>query len=117
MLTGTPSVTTTIGAEAMKGDLRWNGIIEDDLTAFAGQAAQLYRHEAEWQAAQQCGIKIINERYSITVFADPFILKVKELLSALIKHRQNNFFGQILNHHTAQSTKYMSLWIEEKNKK
>lgn len=116
MLTGTPSVTTTIGAEAMKGNLEWNGIIEDDLTAFAEQAVQLYQHEVEWQAAQQHGIQLINERYAITVLAEPFILKVKELLSALVKHRQNNFFGQILNHHTAQSTMYMSLWIEEKNK-
>ena len=31
-------------------------------------------------------------------------------------HRQQNFFGQILQHHTNQSTKYMSLWIEQKNK-
>jgi len=116
MLTGTPSVTTTIGAEAMKGSLAWNGFIEDDLTRFVEKAAQLYQHQSEWQAAQQQGIKIINERYAIAVFADPFIQKVNELLSGLIKHRQNNFIGQILNHHTLQSTKYMSLWIEEKNK-
>lgn len=116
MLTGTPSVTTTIGAEAMKGSLAWNGFIEDDLTRFVEKAAQLYQRQSEWQSAQKQGIKIINERYAIAVFADPFIQKVNELLSGLIKHRQNNFIGQILNHHTLQSTKYMSLWIEEKNK-
>jgi O-antigen biosynthesis protein len=116
MLTGTPSVTTTIGAEAMKGDLSWNGIIEDDLNTFAEQAAQLCQHETEWKAAQQHGVQIINERYAAAVFADPFMQRVNELFSGLTKHRQNNFLGQILNHHTAQSTKYMSLWIEEKNK-
>ncbi|MEH3114986.1 glycosyltransferase [Pedobacter terrae] len=116
MLTGTPSVTTTVGAEAMKGDLPWNGIIEDDLTAFAEQAAQLYQRESEWLAAQQQGIQIINQRYAASSFADPFMLKVNELLSGLTAHRQANFIGQILNHHTVQSTKYMSLWIEEKNK-
>jgi len=116
MLTGTPSVTTTVGAEAMKGDLLWHGIIEDDLSTFAELAAQLYQNEAEWQLAQQHGVQIINERYTATAFADSFMQKVHELLPDLIRHRQNNFFGQILNHHTAQSTKYMSLWIEEKNK-
>ncbi|WP_145856074.1 glycosyltransferase [Pedobacter suwonensis] len=116
MLTGTPSVTTTIGAEAMKGNLPWNGIIEDDLTAFAGQAAQLYQRQSEWQSAQQHGIQIINQRYASTAFTDAFLLKITELLLSLTKHRQNNFIGQILNHHTLQSTKYMSLWIEEKNK-
>ncbi|KIA93334.1 glycosyltransferase [Pedobacter kyungheensis] len=116
MQTGTPSVTTTVGAEAMKGNLAWNGIIEDDLTLFAEQAAELYQNETAWQAAQQNGVQIINERYASTDFADAFIQQVNQLLSDLTKHRQSNFIGQILNHHTVQSTKYMSLWIEEKNK-
>lgn len=116
MLTGTPSVTTTIGAEAMKGNLPWNGFIEDDLTRFVEKAAQLYQRQSEWQAAQQQGIQIINQRYASTAFTDAFLLKITELLLSLTKHRQNNFIGQILNHHTLQSTKYMSLWIEEKNK-
>lgn len=116
MLTGTPSVTTTIGAEAMKGNLPWNGFIEDDLTRFVEKAAQLYQRQSEWQAAQQQGIQIINQRYASTAFTDAFMLKITDLLLSLTKHRQNNFIGQILNHHTLQSTKYMSLWIEEKNK-
>ena len=116
MQTGTPSVTTTVGAEAMKGKLHWNGIVEDDLSTFAEQAALLYQNEAEWQEAQKHGVQIINERYASTAFADEFMQKVTELLLNLPKHRQANFMGQILNHHTLQSTKYMSLWIEEKNK-
>lgn len=116
MQVGTPAVTTSIGAEAMKGNLLWNGSIEDDLILFAEKAAELYQDKTTWITAQQHGIQIINERYSWTTFADPFMRKVAELIPELIKHRQNNFFGQILNHHTAQSTKYMSLWIEEKNK-
>jgi glycosyltransferase involved in cell wall biosynthesis len=116
MQVGTPSVTTSIGAEAMKGDLDWNGFIEDDLDLFAEEAIKLYEDKNAWQIAQQNGIKIINQRYSAKYFADQFINEVEKLSSNLIEHRQNNFFGQILNHHTAQSTKYMSLWIEEKNK-
>lgn len=116
MQTGTPSVTTPVGAEAMKGNLAWSGIIEDNLTLFAEQAAELYQNETAWQAARQHGVQIINERYASSVFADAFIQQVNLLLSDLTKHRQNNFIGQILNHHTVQSTKYMSLWIEEKNK-
>lgn len=117
MQVGTPSVTTSIGAEAMKGDLDWNGFIEDDLDLFAEEAIKLYEDKNVWQIAQQNGVKIINQRYSAKYFADQFINEVEKLYSNLIEHRQNNFFGQILNHHTAQSTKYMSLWIEEKNKR
>ncbi|WP_316832175.1 glycosyltransferase [Pedobacter aquatilis] len=115
MQVGTPSVTTSIGAEAMKGELKWNGFIEDDLTFFIDKAVELYQDKSAWLEAQQNGIEIINKRYSFSHFADDFINTIKEI--DLTKHRQQNFMGQILNHHTTQSTKYMSLWIEEKNKK
>jgi glycosyltransferase involved in cell wall biosynthesis len=117
MQVGTPSVTTSVGAEAMKGNLNWNGIIENDPDLFIEEAVKLYHDKSAWQIAQQNGVKIINERYSAKSFSEPFIREIERLASDLIAHRQNNFFGQILNHHTAQSTKYMSLWIEEKNKK
>lgn len=115
MQVGTPAVTTSIGAEAMKGSLNWSGFIEDNLETFVDKAVELYLKKDLWLAAQQNGIRIINERYSSLQFANNFISKVENL--DLNGHRQNNFFGQILNHHTVQSTKYMSLWIGEKNKK
>lgn len=117
MQVGTPSVTTSVGAEAMKGNLDWNGGIEDNLELFIDEAVKLYQVKNSWQIAQQNGVQIINQRYSAKYFTDQFIQEVERLASHLTAHRQNNFFGQILNHHTAQSTKYMSLWIEEKNRK
>ncbi|WP_316806364.1 glycosyltransferase family 4 protein [Pedobacter agri] len=115
MQVGTPSVTTSVGAEAMKGSLDWNGFIEDDLDDFIQKAVLLYNDKAAWISAQQNGVKIINERYSASHFADKFITLIEKL--DLTSHRKQNFIGQILNHHTVQSTKYMSLWIEEKNKR
>ncbi|RZK01721.1 MAG: glycosyltransferase, partial [Flavobacterium sp.] len=112
---GTPSVTTSIGAEAMKGSLDWNGFIEDDLEIFTEKAVLLYNDKSTWYLAQQNGVKIINERYSAVKFADDFIFLIEKI--DLLVHRQQNFIGQILNHHTVQSTKYMSLWIAEKNRK
>jgi len=117
MHVGTPSVTTSVGAEAMKGNLDWNGNIEDNLDQFINEAVKLYQDKNAWQIAQHNGIHIINERYAAKYYADQFINDVEKLAADLITHRQNNFFGQILNHHTIQSTKYMSLWIEEKNKR
>lgn len=115
MQVGTPSMTTSVGAEAMKGSLDWNGFIEDDLEVFVERAAELYEDKTAWLSAQQNGVRIINERYSELQFADDFISIVENL--NLSTHRQKNFIGQILNHHITQSTKYMSLWIEEKNRK
>ena len=38
-----------------------------------------------------------------------------EILSNLEDHRNNNFTGKMLLHHSLQSSKYMSKWIQEKN--
>ncbi len=116
MQTGTPSITTTIGAEAMRGDLDWNGFIEDDVEVFIQKAVELYENKDLWLRAQTNGIQIVNERYSKSKFQTLFKDRIETLLNDLSAHRKQNFFGQLLKHHTAQSTKYMSLWIEEKNK-
>jgi glycosyltransferase involved in cell wall biosynthesis len=116
MKVGTPSITTSIGAEGMKSDLDWNGAIEDEEDAFINQAEQLYQDKHFWLQSQHNGIRIINELYSKLQFYSYFTDKLKAIQLNLAAHRQNNFFGQILNYHTANSTKYMSLWIEEKNK-
>jgi glycosyltransferase involved in cell wall biosynthesis len=42
---GTPSVTTSIGAESMSGNLNWNGFICDDPNEFALKAIELYKNE------------------------------------------------------------------------
>jgi glycosyltransferase involved in cell wall biosynthesis len=116
MHVGTPSITTKIGAEAMQGDLDWNGFIEDDEEQFISKAIELYKNKTLWLQVQQNGVKIINERYSKNKFNQAFIQQIELLTKNLKTHRQQNFLGQILHHNSLQSTKYMSLWIEEKNK-
>ena len=116
MQTGTPSVTTSNGAEGMHGELDWNGAIADNLEVFIDRAIQLYQDKKCWHIAQENGKRIINERYGKSHFAPAFMKKIESLVINLTTHRQDNFLGQILLHHTANSTKYMSLWIEEKNK-
>lgn len=116
MQVGTPSVTTSVGAEAMKGDLTWNGAIADDEHAFIDLAVKLYLDKNWWLQSQQNGIRIINERYGKSGFYQRFTERLNNIIENLTTHRQHNFFGQILLHHTINSTKYMSLWIEEKNK-
>ncbi len=115
MQTGTPSVTTANGAEAMNGELDWNGVIADNQEIFINEAVQLYEDKSYWLLAQQNGIRIINERYGKSHFVPAFMEAIESLAINLTTHRQHNFIGQILLHHTANSTKYMSLWIEQKN--
>lgn len=117
MQCGTPSVTTQVGAEAMYNSLEWCGDVEDDVTAFAKAAIHLYNNENDWLKAQQNGVEIINTYFQKTDFADDFKIVLEDKITHLKNHRLHNFTGQMLQHHTMRSTKFMSKWIEEKNSK
>ena len=116
MLYGTPSVTTTIGAEAMHENLPWNGFIENNPEKFADAAVELYLNEEKWTNFQQNGIEIINKCYSKLKHETDFINRIDEVFENLNSHRLSNFNGLMLQYHANKSTKYMSKWIEEKNK-
>ncbi|WP_281238766.1 glycosyltransferase [Flavobacterium praedii] len=117
MQCGTPSITTLIGAESMHGHLPWSGFVTNDIPEFIKASIQLYQDEKLWHKAQENGISIINQRYSRDLFEKDFISKIQFLSSNLTKHRLDNFLGTLLQHHTLNSTKYMSRWIEAKNSK
>lgn len=116
MVNGLPSVTSTIGAEGMNGSMDWNGHITDNDSDFVKKAVDLYNNENEWKKAQQNGYKIIESRFKKENFLPSFSGKIKDLLENTDEHRQRNYLGQILQHHTLQSTKYLGKWIEEKNR-
>lgn len=113
---GTPSVTTTIGAEAMHGNLEWGGAVTDNSEIFAGNAVNLYTDKSIWIKSQNQGVKIINQIFEKENQAKSLIEKIELLQNQLMQHRHKNFIGSMLMHHTIAGTKYMSRWIEEKNK-
>ncbi|QXP72633.1 glycosyltransferase family 4 protein [Tenacibaculum sp. AHE15PA] len=116
MLCGTPSITSNIGAEGMHDGFNWNGFIEDDFEAFSNKAITLYSDEKLWEEFQLSGIEIINAIYDKEKIEKPFVERIKKIQENIIEHRQNNFLGSLLQHQTLQATKYMSKWIEAKNK-
>jgi glycosyltransferase involved in cell wall biosynthesis len=113
---GLPSVTTAMGAEGMHGNLEWNGAIATHESDFINHAIQLYTEENQWKTALKKGYEIIEKRFKTSLFAADFINKVDYLQENLNTHRNQNFLGQIVQHQSLQSTKYMSKWIEAKNK-
>ena len=116
MQCGTPSVTTDIGAESMHGELPWNGAIVNTPEEIAAAAIELYTNAEKWKIAQSNGFEIIEKFYPRERLQQRLIQKIEEIAEHLQQHRQQNFIGSMLMHHTAASTKYMSMWIELKNK-
>ena len=117
MLCGTPSVTTSIGAEGMGEDVYWNGFVEDHFSNFSKMAVMLYTEKNTWAMAQKNGIGIVNRIYDKQKLAKPLIKRIYTLQEHLETHRTQNFMGSLLQHQTLQATKYMSKWIEIKNSK
>lgn len=116
MQNGTPNITTAIGAEAMHGNLAWSGVITENPEDFANAAVQLYTDKQLWLNTQQNGFEIINGVYPKAKYANLLMDTIDHLLKNLELHRQQNFYGAMLQHHTLASTRYLAKWIEAKNK-
>ena len=116
MLSGTPSVTTSIGAESMYGEFDWPGIIADEPLPIASAAIDLYGNQKKWEQCQLNGISIVNGIFNKEDNEKIFLNKLSSIQTSLEEHRKNNFTGMMLRHHKMKSTMYMSQWIEAKNK-
>ncbi|WP_419211562.1 glycosyltransferase [Maribacter sp. X9] len=116
MRNGTPSVTTSIGAEGMQGILEWNGFVENAAEDFANAAVRLYTEGSAWQIAQEQGKTLVNTLFSKNSLETLLVSKLDALQMNLSHHRKQNFIGALLQHQTLSATKYMGKWIEEKNR-
>ncbi|MBD3748476.1 MAG: glycosyltransferase [Sphingobacteriales bacterium] len=114
---GTPNVSTAIAAEGMHDGWPWSGFVANQPKDFADDAVKLYTHESVWSKFQQIGFQIINQNFNEQVWGEKLIETILYLNKNLSEHRKTNFLGAMLQHHTLQSSKYLSKWIEEKNKK
>jgi hypothetical protein len=116
MQNGTPAAMSTVAAEGMFGSLEPHGIVEDTIDTFVTKTVDLYYNKTLWKASQRHGFKALEKRFN----ADQYKTILQETLCSLSKdidkHRLQNFTGSMLLHHSMQSTKFMSRWIEAKNK-
>jgi len=108
---GTPSVTTSIGAEGMGNKNTWCGCIADSKEELVNNAIEMYTNEAKWKQQQNKALKAIECSFSKAAYQ----LSFKNVLLALNKDKQP-FYVELLNYHSVRNSKYMSKWIEEKNK-
>ena len=116
MLSGTPSVTTSIGAESMYAPYEWPGFIRDQADELSASAIDLYQDHNLWKKKEFNGLDIINDLFNFEKNEKIFNQKFISTTHNLEEKRKNNFTGMMLRHHTMKSAMYMSQWIEAKNK-
>jgi len=111
-----PSVTTNLGAESMNAELLWNGFIADSDSDFVEKTVLLYTKQSVWEKSVLNGIDILNKTSNKQLYSLRLLDTLNYLFTDLESHRKKNIFGSILRFQTNQATKFMSLWIQEKNK-
>jgi glycosyltransferase involved in cell wall biosynthesis len=116
MISGTPTVTTPIGAEAMHGELAFPGAVACDAQSLADAAVSLYTDQVRWKKAQSDGWRLLASRFDHARHCATLIERIHALLDTLEAHRTASFTGAMLRHHQHKSTRYMAQWIEAKNK-
>ena len=111
MRNGTPTITTTVGAEGILDLTTIGSTLED----FAKKAIALYTDKAAWLKTQQEQFTITTTQFAKEKVVTSLFNKIDGLKQNLKEHRTKNFIGLLLQHQTMASTKFMSKWIEEKN--
>ena len=115
MQNGCPSVTSTIGIEGYSNAKDWAGLVADNHEDFIQKAIDLYDDESLWNQSNRNAEQILR-KFDKNKHTKKLTNKLEELTNNLEGHRKKNFIGSLLMHHTMTSTKYLSKWIEAKNR-
>ena len=113
---GTPCMMSQIAAEGIFKIKDASFLIENDPIEFANKAVALYTNSNTWAKARQKGFEILRTKFDKQLFELNFKEQLNHIKSNRVSHRESNIIGQVLSHQSMKSTKYMSKWIEEKNK-
>lgn len=113
ILNDTPTVTTSIGTEGIPG-LKDCGL---NPKLIAQRSIALYNNKQQWSNEVLSYQSIASNLVDTKEYIRTFNSKLEQIRTHLDQHRQENYIGQLLNHHSLKSTKYFSKWIEEKNKR
>ncbi len=113
---GTPSVTTSIGAEGTHFE-SMSDLLGTDTNDFVQKAVVVYQDSELWYRSQQQGYKLLRTHFDKKENESYLIKALQTLKQDLKVHRDRNIIGSMLMHHSMASTKYLSKWIALKQEK
>ncbi len=97
----------------------WPGAInniQSSTNAFIKSSIALYTNEKEWTLASNKSQVLYSSIFNYAQQSKQLMHCIDFITSNLTKHRQQHFIGQVMQHHTINSAKYMSQWIEAKTR-
>jgi len=115
MQSHTPSITTPIGCEGIT-QKSWPGEIVSTVDDFVNAAVSFYTQQPKWENANEQAKQILDTQYDSHVNAEVLSKCLQDKYARFMLDRTTNFNQKLLGHHQFQTSKYMSQWIEAKNK-
>ncbi|WP_346838187.1 glycosyltransferase family 4 protein [Microbulbifer sp. SAOS-129_SWC] len=115
-LSGTPAVTTPVGAESMAPEDAWSYPLSDAPEQFAQTTARLYQNRTAWLSARDAGLRALASGFSYADHAAAFIARLEGIATDLEGHRNRQIWRRILDRTEHRAEEFMSRWIEAKNK-
>jgi hypothetical protein len=97
----------------------WPGAInniQSSTNAFIQSSIALYTNEYKWTLASNQSQPLYSSIFNYAQQSKQLMHCINIIRSNLTKHRQQHFLGQVMQHHTINSAKYMSQWIEAKTR-
>ena len=92
----------------------WGGVVADSPQALIEAAVSLYRDESNWRSAQERAVRCLAP-FTSAEPSQALRSRIDRLSGELAVHRQGNFIGAMLRHHSLRSHQYMSQWIAAKS--
>lgn len=114
--TGTPCVTTSVGAEGMSGGLRWGGEVRDGGAAdLADAAVRMHESPELWARSARLSLGIARELYAPDKIRESIVAEARALLDELGARRAANPLREVFWHQSLRATEYFSRWIQLKS--
>lgn len=117
MMVGTPTVTTSIGAEGISSDPSELKISDDpDLfSALILEVVSLFNQKTEeWQSLSRSGQNCVKREFDRERVKKTLIETLKKAYAERYERRERNLIGQILWREQYRSSEFFSRWIEAK---
>lgn len=114
---GVPFVSTSIGTEGMFFGEDREECIADDWGTFVQKAISHYCDMTKWESYRKSGKEHLQTYFSQSLFEQEFLNQIDNLVDTIHIKRKKRYFSGLVQHHTLMSTRYLSKWIMEKNKK
>lgn len=109
---GTPCVSTTLGAEGMGEP--FGGLVADGTDAFVEACVQLHTDAELWATCSAVGLQSVRQNFAGPPIVRGLAAQLSEIRQNLDAHRRSNRVGAMLNLSLNQGLKYFSKWIELK---